>query len=212
MRGLFQRANFTENGTERKARRPLRVPFDMPSFALSSGVVKLFNESIFRLQRKDRISRVTHFAPFFYPLDGVRDWNRIYGKRGFFQYQFVVPNDAEEVFQEILLRISSSRQGSFLVILKKFGNAKSPGLMSFPREGLTLALDFQNRGQATHDLLDDLDVLVQQAGGSVYPAKDARMSAASFQSYYPQWKEFSRYTDPQFSSSFWRRVTAGTVP
>ena len=212
MRGLFQRGNFIENGTERKARWPLRVPFDMPSFALSSGAVKLFNESIFRLQRKDRISRATHFVPFFYPLDGVRDWNRIYGKRGFFQYQFVVPNDAEEIFQEILLRISSSRQGSFLVILKKFGNAKSPGLMSFPREGLTLALDFQNRGQATHDLLDDLDVLVQQAGGSVYPAKDARMSAASFQSYYPQWKEFSRYTDPQFSSSFWRRVTAGTVP
>jgi FAD/FMN-containing dehydrogenase len=211
MRGLFQRANFTEGGTARKARRPLWVPFELPSFALSSGAVKLFNESIFRLQRSDRISRVTHYAPFFYPLDGVRDWNRIYGKRGFYQYQFVVPSDAEDVFREILLRISSSRQGSFLVILKKFGAATSPGLMSFPREGLTLALDFPNRGQITHDLLDDLDELVQQAGGRVYPAKDARMSPASFQLYYPQWKEFSRYTDPQFSSSFWRRVTAGAV-
>jgi hypothetical protein len=178
---------------------------------LSSSAVKLFNQSIFHLQRGDRISRVTHYAPFFYPLDGVRDWNRIYGKRGFYQYQFVVPSDAEDVFREILLRISSSRQGSFLVILKKFGAATSPGLMSFPREGLTLALDFPNRGQITHDLLDDLDELVQQASGCVYPAKDARMSVASFQHYFPQWKEFSRYTDPQFSSSFWRRVTAGAI-
>jgi FAD/FMN-containing dehydrogenase len=223
MRGLFQRANFTEDGiafsadgtefskrdTARKSRRWLRVPFDMPSFALSSGVVKLFNQSIFHLQRSDRISRSTHYAPFFYPLDQVLDWNRIYGKRGFFQYQFVVPNGAEDVFCEILRRISSSRQGSFLVILKKFGNITSPGLMSFPREGLTLALDFQNRGQAILDLLDELDRLVEQAGGCVYPAKDARMSAASFQLYYPQWKEFARTIDPRFSSTFWRRVTAG---
>jgi FAD/FMN-containing dehydrogenase len=218
-RGLFQRANFTESGSAlseggnaRKIRLPLRVPFELPSFALNSAVVKLFNESIFRLQRKDRISRVTHYAPFFYPLDQVLDWNRIYGKRGFYQYQFVVPSKAEDVFREILRRISSSNQGSFLVILKKFGELTSPGLMSFPREGLTLALDFPNRGQTTLDLLEELDGLVQQAGGSVYPAKDARMSAASFQFYYPQWKEFSRTLDPQFSSSFWRRVTASLGP
>ena len=218
-RGLFQRANFTETGSAStkdgnasKIRLPLRVPFDMPSFALHSAAVKLFNESIFRLQRKDRISRVTHYAPFFYPLDQVLDWNRIYGKRGFYQYQFVVPSASEDVFREILRRISSSHQGSFLVILKKFGELTSPGLMSFPREGLTLALDFPNRGQTTLDLLEDLDGLVQQAGGSVYPAKDARMSAESFQLYYPQWKEFSRTIDPQFSSSFWRRVSAGVGP
>jgi len=215
-RGLFQRANFTESGSalsaESNARdslRSLRVPFNMPGFALNSAAVKLFNQSIFHLQRKDRIARVTHYAPFFYPLDRLLDWNRIYGKRGFYQYQFLVPSEAEDVFREILLRISSSRQGSFLVVLKKFGEASSPGLMSFPREGLTLALDFPNRGQTTLDLLEELDGLVQQAGGCVYPAKDARMSAASFQLYYPQWKEFSRTIDPQFSSSFWRRVTAG---
>ena len=226
MRGLFQRANFTnagtapsprdtiasKRGTAGEIRRWLRVPFDMPSFALNSGVVKLFNRSIFQLQRRDRISRSTYYVPFFYPLDGVRDWNRIYGKRGFYQYQFVVPSEAEDVFREILDRISSSRQGSFLVILKKFGELTSPGLMSFPREGLTLALDFPNRGQTTLDLLDELDRLVQKAGGSVYPAKDARMSAASFQLYYPQWKEFARTIDPRFSSSFWRRVTAGAGP
>ena len=81
--------------------------------------------------------------------------------------------------------------------------------MTFPREGLTLALDFPNRGQATLELFEELDDLVRAAGGCVYPAKDARMSAASFQSYYPQSKEFSHTLDPRFSSSFWRRVTAG---
>ncbi len=212
MPGLFQRANFTADAGAHKIRPPLRVPFDLPSFALGASTVRLFNQSLFHLQRGDRIARVTHYAPFFYPLDGVRDWNRIYGKRGFYQYQFLVPSEAEDVFLEILLRISGSHQGSFLVILKKFGRIASPGLMSFPREGLTLALDFPNRGQATHDLLDDLDELVGRAGGRVYPAKDARMSPASFQGYFPQWKEFSRYTDPRFSSSFWRRVTAGAAP
>jgi len=182
----------------------------MPSFALNSTAVKLFNQSIFHLQRRDRTSRVTHYAPFFYPLDRVLDWNRIYGKRGFYQYQFLVPSEAEDVFREILRRIGSSHQGSFLVILKKFGTATSPGLMSFPREGLTLALDFPNRGQTTHDLLDDLDELVQQASGSVYPAKDARMSAESFQTYFPGWENFVEFVDPGFSSSFWRRV-AGEV-
>ncbi len=225
-RGLYQRANFLEDGSApskndsplskegnaRKTQLPLRVPFDMPSFALNSTAVKLFNQSIFHLQRSDRISRITHYAPFFYPLDRILDWNRIYGKRGFYQYQFLVPSEAEDVFREILHRIGSSRQGSFLVVLKKFGKRPSPGLMSFPREGLTLALDFPNRGQTTLDLLEELDGLVQQVGGCVYPAKDARMSAASFQRYFPQWKEFSRSIDPQFSSSFWRRTTSGVGP
>jgi FAD/FMN-containing dehydrogenase len=209
MRGLFQRANFTDGDSKPSPQRTLRVPFELPSFALHSVAVKLFNQSIFHMQRSDRISRTTHYLPFFYPLDGVLEWNRIYGKRGFYQYQFVVPSDCHDAFQEVLDRIHSSRQGSFLVVLKNFGSLASPGLMSFPREGLTLALDFPNRGQSTLDLMDDLDKLVRSVGGSVYPAKDARMSAESFQSYYPQWKEFLRYIDPQFSSSLWRRVTRG---
>jgi len=217
-RGLFQRANFAEPGADASGhgkalapRRPLRMPFDWPAWALHASAVKLFNRSLFHLQRSDRVARTTHYVPFFYPLDGVLDWNRIYGKHGFYQYQFVVPNNAEDTFRAILERVSASRQGSFLVVLKKFGGATSPGMMSFPREGLTLTLDFPNRGASTLALLDELDALVGRAGGCVYPAKDARMSAASFQGYFPQWKEFSRYADPHFSSSFWRRVTAGAA-
>ena len=211
-RGLFQRANFAEGEVPRRRPLQLRVPVDVPSFLLNAFTMKLFNSGIYGSQWRDRVSRLTHYVPFFYPLDRVLDWNRAYGKAGFYQYQFLVPIDEDQAFREILDRISASRQGSFLVVLKKFGAIRSPGLMSFPRAGLTLALDFPNRGQATLDLLDDLDRLVQEAGGAVYPAKDARMSPGSFQSYYPQWKEFSRYRDPNFSSSFWRRVTADSEP
>jgi FAD/FMN-containing dehydrogenase len=211
-RGLFQRANFSEVDAPRRRPLQLRAPVDLPSFLLNTITMKLFNTAIYHSQWRDHVSRISHYVPFFYPLDSVLDWNRVYGKSGFYQYQFVIPSDAQELFQEILQRIADSGQGSFLVVLKKFGEIRSPGMMSFPRAGFTLALDFPNRGQSTLALLDDLDQRVLEAGGAVYPAKDARMSADSFQSYYPQWKEFSRYMDPNFSSSFWRRVTAAAAP
>lgn len=110
--------------------------------------------------------------------------------------------------QEILERISRSGEGSFLTVLKKFGDKRSPGLLSFPRPGLTLAQDFANNGPRTLRLFNELDQIVIQSGGVVYPAKDARMSPEAFQKYFPQWQTFGQYIDPKFSSSFWRRVTA----
>ncbi|MBV9228116.1 MAG: FAD-binding oxidoreductase, partial [Chloroflexi bacterium] len=135
-------------------------------------------------------------------------WNRLYGKSGFLQYQFVVPfSDGHEAMREILGRIRHSGEGSFLTVLKQFGDIQSPGMLSFPRPGLTLALDFSYQGQKTLRLLEELDSIVLQAGGVIYPAKDARMSAENFKAFYPRWKEFAQYIDPKFSSSFWRRVT-----
>jgi FAD/FMN-containing dehydrogenase len=206
-RGLFQRANFSERSARHRKPPELSVPIDVPSFMLNALTMKTFNMGIYNSQWGDRTAKLTHYEPFFYPLDMISDWNRAYGKPGFFQYQFVVPTAETETFRDILQRIVGSGQGTFLVVLKKFGNIQSPGMMSFPKEGITLALDFPNRGQLTLDLLEDLDQMVLEGGGSVYPAKDARMSAASFQSYFPQWKEFASYIDPNFSSSFWRRVT-----
>jgi FAD/FMN-containing dehydrogenase len=211
-RGLFQRANFSEGEAPRRPSFRLHMPVDVPSFLLNSFTMKMFNAGIYHSQPRERVSKLAHYVPFFYPLDRVMNWNRAYGTSGFYQYQFVVPSDSHALFREILQRIASSGQGSFLVVLKKFGGIASPGLMSFPRAGLTLALDFPNRGQSTLDLLNELDRRVLDAGGAVYPAKDARMSPDSFQGYYPQWKEFSRYLDPHFSSSFWRRVTAAPTP
>jgi hypothetical protein len=111
--------------------------------------------------------------------------------------------------RDILERVRSSSEACFLAVLKKFGSIASPGVLSFPRPGVTLAMDFAFRGDSTLQLLDTLDAIVAAAGGGVYPAKDARMSGASFRRFFPQWETFARHIDPKFSSSFWRRVTAG---
>jgi FAD/FMN-containing dehydrogenase len=149
------------------------------------------------------------YDPFFYPLDSIGNWNRMYGKGGFVQHQCVVPHAAApEAMKKILLRISASGEGSFLAVLKAFGNAPSPGMMSFPRPGITLALDFPVKGESTLRLLDALDEIVVDYGGAVYPAKDARMSPATFEASFPHWRDFEPFIDPRFSSDFWRRVTA----
>lgn len=213
-RGLFTRGNHREqeNSHNIKKKKSLSVPLDFPSWALNMWAVKAFNTAYYHLQRKNSVQKTVLYDPFFYPLDSIHQWNRMYGKRGFFQYQCIVPyRDGYEVMKELLERISQSGQGSFLSVLKTFGDVSSPGLLSFPRSGLELALDFANQGDKTLELLEDLDKVVCQSGGVVYPAKDARMSPESFQTYFPHWREFAQYIDPKFSSSFWRRVTATAV-
>jgi FAD/FMN-containing dehydrogenase len=210
-RGIFMRGNHAGEAlraVKQRGKLPLSMPFDLPSQVLNTFTVKAFNALYYRSQVSHTVRKVVHYDPFFYPLDSIKDWNGLYGRRGFLQYQCVVPFEGgHESMREILERIRRSGQGSFLTVLKKFGNLPSPGLLSFPRPGLTLALDFAYHGQETLQLLDDLDAIVRQSGGAVYPAKDARMSAQSFQAYFPRWQEFARYKDPKFSSSFWRRVT-----
>jgi len=132
----------------------------------------------------------------------------MYGRRGFYQYQCVVPlADGQAIITALLKTIAASGMGSFLSVLKKFGDIESPGMLSFPRQGVTLALDFPNYGNRVLALFEKLDDVVMAANGAVYPAKDARMSAEAFQHYFPQWRDFSQYRDPGMSSSFWRRVT-----
>ena len=148
--------------------------------------IKAFNTTNYSLQRKNSVQKTVLYDPFFYPLDAIHKWNRMYGKRGFFQYQCIVPyDDGYDVMKELLERISRSGQGSFLSVLKTFGDISSPGMLSFPRPGLELALDFANQGNKTLELLENLDEVVRQSGGVVYPAKDARMSPESFQTYFP---------------------------
>lgn len=215
-RGLFMRGNHAAEAgpLEVKNDALVSVPFTLPSFVLNPITMRLFNQLYYRAQVRRAVRRTVHYDPFFYPLDIVGHWNRVYGRRGFMQYQCVVPYEPDHrSIRGILRRIAASGQASFLAVLKEFGDIQSPGLLSFPRPGVTLALDFANSGPRTYRLFEELDTLVRTAGGVLYPAKDARMSPADFQHFYPQWREFSRYIDPQFSSSFWRRVTAPvTVP
>ena len=171
--------------------------------------IRAFNWIYLHTQSGHHSTRSTvHYEKFFYPLDRVADWNRLYGRNGFLQYQFVVPYERREGVTEILDLLADSREACSLSVLKVFGEIESPGLLSFPRPGVTLALDFPFQGQSTLQLCAQFDQVVQKYGGAVYPAKDARMSARSFQRYFPRWMEFSSLIDPRFGSDFWRRVAA----
>jgi FAD/FMN-containing dehydrogenase len=216
-RGVFICGNHAAE-PEGKASRRIRPPRDV-SVALTPPVSPVFGASVRALSTlvyhrpsSQRANARWHYQQFQFPLDGVKNWNRLYGPRGFLQYQCVLPcNDAHAALKDILQRIARAQQGSFLSVLKTFGAMPSLGMMSFPRPGPTLALDFPNRGTRTLQLLESLDEVTRQVGGAVYPAKDARMSGGSFRQYYPAWRDFSRYIDPNFSSSFWRRVTDRTT-
>lgn len=209
-RGIFTRANHAPAHPDTRPNAPsgrLSVPFTPPISLINPLSLRAFNALYYHRQR-DGVSHVTtHYESHFYPLDGVGEWNRIYGPHGFMQYQCVVPHAfAQHCMEALIKTIASSGQGSFLAVLKQFGDIASPGMLSFPRPGTTLALDFPNRGTETLSLLDRLDDIVASASGAVYPAKDARMSARYFKQYFPAWETFSHYIDPRFSSSFWRRV------
>jgi FAD/FMN-containing dehydrogenase len=213
-RGLFIRGNYAAavKGKAPKA-SALRLPFPVdPPFSLINGLtLKLFNNLYYRKQLSDRIEGPVHYQPFFYPLDTIYAWNRLYGSKGFFQYQCAVPTgQMEEAIREILERIGKAGSGSFLAVLKLFGNKPSQGLLSFPLPGATLALDFPNNGRKTLRTLEQLDEVTRSVGGRVNPSKDARMRAEDFQNGYSNWTKMTNYMDPHISSSFWRRVTAST--
>jgi FAD/FMN-containing dehydrogenase len=208
-RGLLQRANHAEAPARIVPAHPRRVgiPFTPPFSLINAASLRLFNTTYYHRQRGARNRSIVRFEPFFYPLDNILHWNRLYGPRGLYQYQCVIPSACGRDATEALLgAIARSGLGSMLAVLKVFGSLSSPGLLSFPRQGVTLALDFPNRGERLERLFKELDHIVQSAGGRLYPAKDGRMPGALFRSGYPRWSEFARFVDPRCSSSFWRRV------
>jgi FAD/FMN-containing dehydrogenase len=209
-RGIFMRGDHValEGRTPLPLRPPsLRIPFDAPAGTLNRLTMGAFNELYYRGRLRAHIRRTVPYVPFFFPLDGMADWTRLYGSQGLVQYQCVVPDDSSGgAIRAVLDRVNRSSETPTLAVLKRFGSVQSPGLLSFPRPGVTLAVDFGFRGPRTLRLLEELDQLVRDAGGAVYPAKDARMSPASFRTFFPSWQCFAQSMDPKFSSSFWRRV------
>lgn len=193
-------------GERAPARGGWTVPPIFPSGLLNRETIGWLN----RLRWREGSQRaVVTPEEFFHPLDRLAGWNRLYGPRGFYQHQSVIPKAAgPEPIRDLVRVMQGGGGASFVSVLKAFGPLESPGLMSFPREGLTLALDLPNTGPSVLKLLDEMDRVVVAAGGRLYPAKDARMSPATFRAGFPQWETFARYIDPAFSSSFWRRVTA----
>jgi FAD/FMN-containing dehydrogenase len=206
-RGIFLRGNHaTERGKTFRPRRGPTLHFAFPDWMLNRYSIKAFNHAYYGMHAARKGATVAPYSSFFYPLDSVGRWNLLYGKRGFLQYQCVIPETNISAVAELLDRIARSGMGSFLGVLKQFGNQPSAGMLSFPRPGITIALDFAMRGERTLRLMQSLDEVVQQSGGALYPAKDARMSPALFEASFPHWRSFVPYIDPVMSSSFWRRV------
>jgi hypothetical protein len=161
----------------------------LPSFVLNQFTVKAFNFLFYGKNLKKEINNIVSYEPFFYPLDAILNWNRMYGKNGFVQYQFVLPLESKQGLVEIMKRISDKGMGSFLTVLKIFG--KQDDLISFPKEGYTLALDFPVQ-KGLFDFLDDLDSIVLQYNGRIYLSKDARMKSSVFWNSYSNAAEFQR--------------------
>lgn len=167
----------------------LAIPLEMPAQLLNPLSIQAFNTLYYHRVMQPVSQQHIHYAPFFYPLDSILHWNRLYGRAGFTQYQFVLPKAAGLAgMTRILTRIADSHRGSFLAVLKAFGPAND-NLLSFPMEGYTLALDFKLE-DGLFALLDELDAMVLDHGGRLYLTKDCRMSANMFRQSYPQWEAF----------------------
>ncbi|BAW80571.1 FAD linked oxidase domain-containing protein [Candidatus Nitrosoglobus terrae] len=193
------------------------IPFNFPSFVLNRFTMAVFNERYYRHQGRKKGSFITDYASFFYPLDALAHWNRLYGRRGFLQYQVAIPDPyAHEGIRRLLEHLINSRQGAFLAVLKRFGSANA-GLLSFPVAGYTLALDLPMTGKKVLNLLQQLDELVIKYGGRVYLAKDACLSPESLRAMYPrleEWQRIKQVVDPErrFQSDLSRRLQlAGTL-
>jgi decaprenylphospho-beta-D-ribofuranose 2-oxidase len=192
----------------------LTVPFELPELMLNRLSIRAVNAFIQRTQAS--AAPLGHYEGFFYPLDKVAHWNRGYGRRGFTQYQFVIPfADGLARMREILSAILSAGELPFLNVLKRFGK-ESGGVLSFPCEGYTLAIDFPIRAN-TVALLRRLDAMVLAGGGRVYLGKDAYVEAATFRAMYPaldRWLAVKAKYDPQgvFTSNLGRRVGLVVIP
>ncbi len=208
LRGVLQRANYASPGATPAAPRATarRLPLQLASPALTPWAIRRFNDVYHWSQTRPGRQRVD-FRRYLFPLDALAGWNRLYGAQGFYQLQCALPMEALAGLDVLLARIAAAREGSFLAVLKRFGALRSPSPMSFPLPGVTLALDFRNRGASTARLLADAAAIVADHGGRIYAAKDATMPGTLFRAAYPAWTTLEAARDPRLQSRFWQRVT-----
>jgi decaprenylphospho-beta-D-ribofuranose 2-oxidase len=179
-------------------RLKLRTPPWVPGGLVNRWSITAFNEAYYRRAPRDKRGRLESLDRYLYPLDSISDWNRLYGRQGFLQYQFVVPIGEEDALRAILERVSSAGCPAFLAVLKRFGAEQ--GLISFPMPGWTLALDVPAALPGLGPLLDALDLIVAESGGRVYLAKDSRLRPELLEQMYPkldEWREIQARLDPE---------------
>ncbi|MEE4999315.1 FAD-binding oxidoreductase [Pseudomonas alliivorans] len=207
-RGVYivgDHARFGSLEVERRSK--LSVPVTPPLSLINNLSLRVFNSLYWNAHPARPTPVRSAYEPFFYPLDRVLHWNRVYGRKGFQQYQCVIPeHGAQDAMQALLDTIAESGQGSFLAVLKRCGDIASPGLLSFPMPGTSLALDFPQHRDLAGSLFPRLDAIVHEAGGRLYPAKDAHMNGSDFRQAYPAWERLEALRDPSLMSRFWKRV------
>jgi FAD/FMN-containing dehydrogenase len=208
-RGIYSVADHCEEGDLLiPRRRKLRVPLTPARSLINPLTLRAFNALYYRA-RPGRAKRQVGYERFLFPLDRLLHWNRLYGARGFQQFQCVLPErNSRAASHELLTAISASGKGSVLTVMKRCGERRSPGLLSFPLPGMTVALDFAQDVELSRTLLPRLDAIVREAEGRLYPAKDAHMSGEDFRRAYPDWERVAALRDPALRSRFWERVTA----
>lgn len=186
------------------------IPFNMPGFTLCNWSVRAFNRLYYGKVRKRVSKQKVDIDTFFYPLDAIGHWNRIYGKQGFTQYQFILPKEGSyKGLQEILSTIANSGRGSFLAVLKLYGKANE-NYLSFPMEGYSLALDFKIE-KGVFELLDKLDEIVVKYSGRIYLAKDVRVSREVFEKGYPQIDTFRQFRKSHGMDQIFRSLQSKRV-
>jgi len=207
-RGCFTAGDHRETGPlEATAPHSMSISICPPVSLINPFTLKVFNLHYWKRQPPDRQYRTVAYNPFFYPLDSIEHWNRLYGRKGFQQFQCVLPASVAAVaVGELLKSIACSGRGSFLAVLKRCGDIPSPGWLSFPMPGTSLALDFPQDIELTKKLFPCFDAIVREAGGRLYPAKDAHMSGTDFRQAYPAWEQLEAMRDPALMSRLWQRV------
>lgn len=196
-RCLLMAGDFSNDGQLNYSNKnKFSIPFNFPSFSLNKWTVRAFNWLYYHKTTKKNTTQKVDINTFFYPLDAISNWNRIYGKNGFVQYQFILPKESSyDGLKEVLKAISDSGKGSFLAVLKLYGKANN-NYLSFPMEGYSLALDF-NIEPGLFELLDRLDEIVVKYKGRLYLSKDARVSKAVFEQGYPDIETFRKFRKEQ---------------
>ena len=214
IRGVYHAGNHDKNINNskkvksRKLKKDIRIkiPFTLPFSLVNNFTIKILNNLYYNIFSK-RSSYNQNYKKFFFPLDTIENWSKAYGPKGFYQYQFLIPSkNAHEVINSISALLKKYNQKPALGVLKSFGNIESLGYISFPKKGITLALDLQNKGEITLKLLNDLDKLILDYEGRLYPAKDCRMSKDTFKTGYKNIEDFKKNIDPKFNSSFFERI------
>lgn len=208
--GLLSSANWIDNKSEvfdRPQRRHLTIPDTFSFNIVKHPFVKAFNWSYLVTSKFNRSEEIKFFSDFLYPLDSISNWNLIYGKKGFYQYQCVIPFKTRlEGINSLLSEIKKFDMGSFLTVIKTFSEIKSLGMMSFPVHGVTIALDFPNYNSKIDTLFSSLDSIVSEHSGRVYLAKDAKLNKNLFYRMYPVFESFLKYKDPALSSCLSQRL------